>query len=213
MSGWFSDLIQMTALAAALSLDAFFAGMGYGASGVRLTRAAVLAAAGCCAGILAAGMLLGGWLEPMLAAGTARWIGALTLALLGCGKIGGGALKKRIRRADAGHVSFRLLDFRCILRVYADPAKADADLSRSISLGEGLALGAALSLDGAAAGLGAGLTGGAGSLTALLAFAMTAALLAGGVGVGGRLRQAGKGDADWLAGGLLLALAAAKWIG
>ena len=40
-----------------------------------------------------------------------------------------------------------------------------------------------------------------------------AALLAGGVGVGGRLRQAGKGDADWLAGGLLLALAAAKWIG
>lgn len=212
MSGWFSDWIQMTALAAALSLDAFFAGMGYGASGVRITRAAALAAAGCCAGVLAAGMLLGGLLEPLLSASAARWIGTLTLALLGCGKIGGGALKKRIRQADAGQVSFRLLDFRCILRVYADPGKADADSSRSISPAEGLALGAALSMDGAAAGLGAGLAGG--NLPAvLLVFAMTAALLAGGAALGRRMRQAGKGDADWLAGGILLALALARLMG
>ncbi len=213
MSGWFSDLLPTTALAAALSLDAFFAGMGYGASGVCLTRTAALVAAGCCAGVLAAGMLLGGWMEPLFSAQAARWAGAAALALLGCGKIGGGALKKRIRRADAGQLCFRLFDFRCILRVYADPAKADADSSRSISSREGLALGAALSLDGAAAGVGAGLTGGNCSLAALSVFVMTAALLAGGAGLGRRLRQAGKGDMDWLGGGLLMALAVAKLIG
>lgn len=202
-----SALLQMAALAAALSVDAFFAGMGYGASGIRPQKGALWAAAGCCAGVLVGGMVLGGLLGPLFSPQWAAWIGAAALALLGCGKISGGALKNRIRRAENRQVSFRLLSFRCILQVYADPDLADADGSRSLSLPEGLALGAALSMDGAAAGIGAGLTGGDWRLAGLLTLGMTAAFLAGGALLGRRLRQAGKLEMDWLGGGILLALA------
>lgn len=213
MSAYGVVFLQMAALAAALSLDAFFAGLGYGAAGIRPQKEALWAASGCCAGVLMAGMLLGGLLGPLFPPRWAVWAGALALALLGCGKIGGGALKRRIRRAENRQLSFRMLSFRCILQVYADPALADADGSRSLSLPEGLALGAALSMDGAAAGVGAGLTGGDWRLAGLLTFGMTAAFLAGGALLGRRLCRAGKAEMDWLGGGILLALAFARLLG
>ncbi len=52
---------------------------------------------------------------------------------------------------------FRALHFQFFLSVYADPCKADADASKSLSVPESVCLALAMSLDGVAAGFGAAL--------------------------------------------------------
>lgn len=206
--------LQTVLLVTALSLDAFFVSLGYGVGGIRVTRQAALVVALCCSGVLAAGMLLGNLLGPLVSGAVTKWICVPLLALLGCVKIGNSALKALIRRhSRQGQVTFHLFDFRCILNIYADPEKADADHSRVLSAGEALSLGVALSLDGAAAGIGAGLAGIPWLAAFAASMAMTVVFVLGGAALGRRLRRRRQGDLEWISGLLLLLLAVLKLAG
>lgn len=214
MQSFFLCATQTLLLVTALSLDAFFVCLGYGIGGIRVTKRAALVVALCCSAVLAAGMLLGNLLGPWVSGTVTKWICVPLLALLGCEKIGSSTLKALIRRhSRQGQVTFHLFDFRCILHIYADPEKADADHSRVLTAGEALSLGVALSLDGAAAGIGAGLAGIPWLAAFLTSMAMTVAFVLGGAALGRRMSRKKRGDPEWISGMILLLLAALKLAG
>lgn len=214
MQNFWWQLLQTLLLVTALSLDALFAGWGYGLGGIRVPRRAALVVSLCCSLVLGAALVVGGCLGPLFSKSMAQLICAPLLALLGLEKIFSSALKGAIRkRQGRGELCFRLFDLRCILQIYADPQRADADGSRSLSAREAAALGVALSLDGAAAGVGAGLAGLSWPLAFGVSLALTFALVAGGARLGRRMGKKIQGDFSWLSGLLLLCMALGRWLG
>lgn len=199
-------------LALASSVDAFAASFSYGTARIAVPRASLLAVSAICASTLALSHLLGGVLAPLLPEGITRWLGALILAALGLCKLFDSSLKRWIRKRQGKkrEIHFSALRLHFILQVYADPQEADADASRVLSPREAAALAAALSLDGLAAGFGSGLVGGGALLIFVLAFAATAAAVAGGCRLGARVAHRTEKDLSWVGGALLLFLAAVR---
>ena len=167
---------------------------------------------------LVIGLLSGGLLGLSLFLGTQAGsviphglAGALSFGILfglGTLRVFDSWLKNWIRRrGDRGQINFSAFRLNFILQVYADPQTADADGSQSLSPGEALSLGIALSLDSLAAGLGAGLT----RANPLLGAAIVAVLTIIAIGIGGKLGGKLAGvltrDISWLSGGLLILLA------
>lgn len=205
-------LLTMGALVLALCSDSFVASLALGADGVRIPPAAVGIISGISAGFLALSMGVGQLLQPLLPPGVAQWIGCIILCTLGGIRLLDGGIKSLIKHSQKGQakISFHFLNFRCILRIYADSTAADADASKTLTSTEALPLAVALSLDSLAAGLGAGLGTSLEFLvgTVILALGMSAASVAVGSALGRRLRV---GTAlSWLGGLLLVGLGIAK---
>ena len=115
------------------------------------------------------------------------------------------AIKSFLCRHDdfSRNFMFRALHFQFFLSVYADPCKADADASKSLSVPESVCLALAMSLDGFGAALG-NLNPVAVLFFSLL-FGFTA--IQGGFLLGNRLAQKTHFTVDWLSGALLILLA------
>ena len=154
-------------------------------------------------------MLAGSLVRPFLSPIVARLICFLLLVCMGTLRILDQAIKSFLCRHDgfSRNFMFRALHFQFFLSVYADPCKADADASKSLSVPESVCLALAMSLDGAAAGFGAAL----GNLNpvAVLFFSLLFGFTAiqGGFLLGNRLAQKTHFSVDWLSGALLILLA------
>ena len=118
-------------LVAALSADAFAAGLAYGAGGIRLPAVSAFTASAVSSVILAFSFLLGRMAGGALSEGMVKAAGFLILTALGIWKLVDGAGGK-------------------------DAEEADKNRDRRLSPAEALVLGAALSADSLAAGIGAG---------------------------------------------------------
>ena len=162
-----------------------------------------------CSGVLCLSMLAGSLVRPFLSPIAARLICFLLLVCMGTLRILDQAIKSFLCRHDgfSRNFMFRALHFQFFLSVYADPCKADADASKSLSVPESVCLALAMSLDGAAAGFGAAL----GNLNpvAVLFFSLLFGFTAiqGGFLLGNRLAQKTHFSVDWLSGALLILLA------
>ena len=110
-------------------------------------------------GVLCLSMLAGSLVRPFLSPTAARLICFLLFVCMGTLRILDQAIKSFLCRHDgfSRNFMFRALHFQFFLSVYADPCKADADASKSLSVPESVCLALAMSLDGAAAGFGAAL--------------------------------------------------------
>ena len=188
-------------LALSLSLDTFVAGLSYGSSKIRLPLVCAVTVSLVCSGVLCLSMLAGSLVRPFLSPIAARLICFLLLVCMGTLRILDQAIKSFLCRHDGFSRNFM---FRA---VYADPCKADADASKSLSVPESVYLALAMSLDGAAAGFGAAL----GNLNpvAVLFFSLLFGFTAiqGGFLLGNRLAQKTHFSVDWLSGALLILLA------
>jgi len=199
-------------LSVALCVDTLVAGFSYGAGGIRIPplSAAILTAV--CSATLALSLLLGSLLRAWIPAGLAESLSFILLLLLGVYKLFEGVVQALIRKHASfqREIHFSLLRLRCILRIYADPARADVDQSLSLSAWEAVWLGMALSLDSLAVGFGAAMA----QVSIPLALALTVptqiAALTGGCALGRRLRRRDGLDLLWLGGLLLLILAFAR---
>jgi len=205
------SLAQALILVLALSADTFIAGFSYGAKGVRFPFASVLVVAGICGGTLALSMLLGGAAGGLIPAAVTRALGFLVLFLTGGVKLFDSSLKALLRKRPRSRkrIHFCLFSLCFILDVYADPEKADEDYSQVLSPREAAPLAAALSLDGLAAGLGAGLSTMGWGFPATLSLAVSVLAMELGGALGRRLAKRA-GGLDWLGGVLLLLLAFSK---
>jgi len=160
-------LWQIFLFAAALSLDGAAAGLAYGLADIRMTLAARLLVAVAASGILAVSMLAGCLLQPFLDSSTSMLLSAVLL--IGCGLfLLVGAKKPRNDKARCKskekpqeemvwQISLPYLGF--IIQILRNPAQADKNEDRCISLAEAGFLGLALSLDSLGAGIAVALGG------------------------------------------------------
>ena len=203
-------------LAAALSVDVFVACFAYGADRIRIPLSSLLVVDGLCTGLLGVSLLAGTLLRPWVPSWLAKAAGFGILAVLGIAKLFDGCIKAVLRRRAARHRGlsrewrFSLCSLQVILNIYADPRQADQDRSKTLSPGEAAPLAAAMSLDGLAVGLGAGLTRASGWLVLLFSLILGAAAVAGGSALGNRVAARLKFDLSWVSGVLLLFLAFTK---
>lgn len=154
LSGFLPGLV----LAAALTTDSFVAGLGLGAQEIRVPFFSALIVSVMGTGCLAASLLLGDLLEPVLSQSAAKTVSFLLLFGLGAFKFFESTLKIALRRhGGRGSVRFTALGLQFLLAVYACPEEADADHSKRLGALEAVSLGVGLSVDSLAAGLGAGL--------------------------------------------------------
>jgi len=204
------SMLQALILAAAISADALVASFAYGSQKIRIPARSLCIISLICSGVLGLTLLLGArigdWIDDQLAA-------TLSFAILfglGILRIFDSGLKNWIRRRGeaGGEIKFSAFNLKFILQVYADPKVADVDGSRTLSPFEATVLALALSLDGIAVGLGAGLMGAGALLTVGVTFLLTVTAVALGCRLGGRLAGRFTADISWVSGGLLILLAA-----
>lgn len=205
-------LLEAVILASSLSLDAFIASFAYGSDKIKIPFSSVLVIGFVCSGFLGISLFLGALVRPWLSPRISSVICFLILFTIGLIKLLDDLTKTFIRKHGAlsKNIRFSLMNFKFVLNVYANPEKADADFSKSISFAEAFTLATALSLDGMAVGFGAAL-GNVNSAALFFSslFTGTAAVLLGswlGNKVADRLRI----NLAWLSGAILILLAFLK---
>ena len=196
-------------MASALSVDALLASFAYGSQKIRIPLGSVLVISLICSAVLGVTLFLGALAGGLIDDSLATVLSFTILFGLGLLRIFDSGLKNWIRRRGdlGGQIQFSLFSLRFILQVYLDPKAADIDASRRLSPAEATALALALSLDGIAAGLGAGLFGAGAFLTTGMTFGLTTAAVTAGCRLGGRFAARLTADVSWVSGVLLILLA------
>lgn len=207
-------LIEGAALALALSADTFIAGFSYGAGGVKIPRASMWVINLVCSGVLGAALLAGAFAGRLFSGGAASWVSFALLMLMGLIKLLDGITKSVIRKHGRiqGLFRFSVFNFRFVLTLYADPEKADADGSKTLSPGEAAALAFSLSLDAVAAGFGSAVESGNIAAVFVMAALMNAAAMLSGVKMGKGLSDRLPFNISWISGAILMAMASARLI-
>lgn len=199
-------------LVVALSLDALIASFAYGAKRIKIPFLSALLITLICSAILAVTLLAGTALRPFLSPGVTKGTCFIILLLLGTVKLFDSLLKTYIKntKLDHGYIKFKLLDFKFILAVYAEPEKADADASNILTPKEAAVLAFALSLDGAAVGFGAGVADF--NILLMIIFSLVLNLIAvpAGCRLGIRISEKSPVDFSWLSGAMLIIMAFTK---
>jgi len=201
-------LIEAAVLASSLSIDTFAAGFAYGSKKIRIPVLSVQIINIICCVTIGLAMFLGHWLLPFLPEGFATGIAFAVLFVIGLVKLLDGIVKSLIRRHTLDKAfKFSVSDVKFILRVYADPEIADADVSAHLSPGEAVALAVSLSLDGMAVGFAAVLAGV--NPWALLAWSLVTNFVALVFGrkLGHKLADKLPFNISWVAGIVLIGLA------
>ncbi|MFG6355594.1 MAG: manganese efflux pump [Acetatifactor sp.] len=205
-------LLEAAAIASALSVDAFAAGLAYGSRQIRLPWRSALVINLICSAIVGLSLGLGSLTALLLSPGLRRGLCFGVLFALGLIKLLDGLTRWAIRRYGNldGRLGFSLFSLRFVLHVYADPAAVDLDHSQTISVAEAATLALALSLDGAAAGFGAAM--GQASVPAVVVASLIANQLTLTLGswLGERLSRKLGVSLGWLSGAILLILAFSK---
>ena len=206
------DIVYTLVLALALSLDAFVCAFAYGSDKIKMPAASVAVITMVCAAVLGLSMWLGELAMAVMPAWMAPGLSFAILFALGVARLLDGFTKKLIRRhAKFGkQVRFHAFNLNFILHLYADPAKADLDSSKTISPGEAAVLAASLSLDSVAIGISAALAGVYIVYLVLAALAATALALVLGLAAGGRVSRRLPIDVSSAGGAVLIILAFAR---
>ena len=107
-------------------------------------------------------------------------------------------------------INLSIFNFKLLMRLYADPEAADADISKSISPREAAILAVSLSLDGIAVGFGAALI--SINVWAVILFSLVTNFIALTLGVwlGNKAAHKLRFNISWLAGLILIGLAIGK---
>jgi len=151
--------VQAIILVAALSLDAFVASFSYGVNKIKIPFASCVVITLIASSFLAAALFIGAAFSSVIPSSVAKGLGAGILIVIGTAKLFDSLIKGYIKKHNGvdKKIAFKLSSLSFILSIYADPAVADADESKCLSVREAAALAIVLSIDGLTAGLGAGL--------------------------------------------------------
>ena len=203
------QIIEAAVLASSLSLDAFTAGFAYGSKKIRIPMSSVQIINIICCIITGLALLAGAAVRAHIPAWLAVFIAFVVLFTMGLVKLLDGIIKTIIRKHAKldKSIQFSIFSLQFILRLYADPEAADADVSAHISPSEAVTLAVSLSLDGMAVGFGAALAGV--NPWALLGWSLVTNMLAIILGrkAGHTLAEKLPFNISWLGGAVLIILA------
>ena len=134
--------------------------------------------------------------------------------MMGSVRLFDGVIKELLRRCcenKEGMVFYRK-NLKIFLQVCVDSAQADFNRSQSLSVPEAISLAAALSVDGLAAGVGAGILDVSHWLIFLIAMFINLFAVHLGCRTGIRFSRKHEQDISWVAGALLIVLGLIKLI-
>ncbi|HHY62549.1 MAG TPA: hypothetical protein GYA11_06130 [Firmicutes bacterium] len=175
-------------ISAAISVDAFGAGLVYGFRRIHAPWRVIYVVGAMSATAVAVSTWLGGVVGALFDASVAAIVGGAILVAVGVwlGLEGiGGWVRERPLLCE-GSVSVRLKPLGLVVQIMRDPEAADIDRSGTISTAEAYLLGAALALDSLGTGLGAGLAGADWFFVGLAVGVLTCLCFRLGTAVGGR---------------------------
>lgn len=204
-----SQMLGAAVLALTLSLDALAVAFAYGCKKIKIPLPSVCIINLICTGTLALAFLFGSAISHFIPAWVAAGLSFTILLIIGIIKLLDSITKSIIRKHSkiSKEIKLSLLNFKFILKLYADPEDADVDVSRSIDHQEAVLLAVSVSLDGFAVGFGAALFGFNGWAIVLFSLlANGAAFLLGNV-LGNKTAQKIPFNVSWLAGAILIGLA------
>ncbi|MGN1481511.1 hypothetical protein [Porcipelethomonas sp.] len=197
-------------LVLAMSTDAFFAALSYGAGKIKIPFVSAVIMCTVSTAVLTCSVCLSGVIGSFIPDNICRTAGALLLGIIGITGFCQNGLKTILRKHQGkGKLSFCWFNIDFVISVYLDETQADSDMSKVLSPKESLALAAALSVDSVSGGLGAGLSGTHVLRVSILSFIF--GLMA--VGAGGKLGEGLKKsnrDFSWVSGIFLIILAVYK---
>lgn len=208
----FFSTIETILLVIALSVDAFVASFAYGTNKIKIPFISIIVISTICSAFLALSLFLGSILKPMIATHLTSGICFSILFILGVVKLFDSSIKTFIRKHSniKKELKFSLFNLSFILNVYADPQKADTDLSRELSPFEASSLAVALSLDGLAVGIGAGLA--SVNFIEIIIISLIFGIIAvlSGCYIGYKIAEKTSLNLSWISGVLLIILAIIK---
>lgn len=203
---WVETLLLVTAL----SVDSFVASFAYGANKIKIPFISVSIISIICSVILVISVFLGSIVKPLIP--EPQTICFVILFILGIIKLFDSSIKTFIRKHNDlnKQLKFSLFNLSFILNIYADPQNADCDLSRELSPIEAAPLAIALSIDGLAVGIGAGLV--TVSIIQIVIFSVITNVITILLGsyVGYKIAERTSLNLSWLSGLLLIILAVMK---
>lgn len=168
-----------------------------------------------CGIILLLSLKAGALFAPSISEGAAKAVSFAVLLILGIVRVSDSLIKKWIknRQGRGKQLAFSAFNLKFILSIYSDPKAADMDRSNTLSVRESVALSIALSLDGIAAGVGAGITGINSWLSVVVFILLAVAAVKGGCLLGNKIAGKRKHDISWVSGVMLMILALVKLLG
>ena len=208
------SIFQAFFLVLALSLDTFTAGVALGTQKIMVPFRSVLAISLTCSASLWLAISLGGWIGNWISPRTGAVIDCIILVMMGSVRLFDGVIKELLRRCcenKEGMVFYRK-NLKIFLQVCVDSAQADFNRSQSLSVPEAISLAAALSVDGLAAGVGAGILDVSHWLIFLIAMLINLFAVHLGCRTGIRFSRKHEQDISWVAGVLLIVLGLIKLI-
>lgn len=208
------SIFQAFFLVLALSLDTFTAGVALGTQKITVPFQSVLAISLTCSASLWLAISLGGWIGNWISPRTGAVIGCVILVMMGSVRLFDGVIKELLRRCcenKEGMVFYRK-NLKIFLQVCVDSAQADFNRSQSLSVPEAISLAVALSVDGLAAGVGAGILDVSHWLIFLIAMLINLFAVHLGCRTGIRFSRKHEQDISWVAGALLIVLGLIKLI-
>ncbi|GHU78003.1 hypothetical protein FACS1894188_12940 [Clostridia bacterium] len=140
--------MNTAALILALTADTFAAAVAYGAAGIKIPTRSVHIINFTCSIILFISLVAGNLLKAVIPPHAASLLCFAVLFALGMVKLLDGLTKTLIRKyaVCCKEIKFAVFSMQCILRIYANPEEADADVSKTLSSGEAFSLSVALLL-------------------------------------------------------------------
>lgn len=210
----FIVIFEAFCIASALSADAFVTGFSYGTDRIKIPFLSVLVIDGICSLMIGATLLAGSYIRQYTPAFVTTAVCFTLLFVLGMAKLLDGITKSLIRKYGiiSSNIKFSFCNFRFVLSLYANPACADTDHSKTISPKEAIVLAIVLSLDGCAVGFGAALGNVNGPAVFFCSLIMEAAAILSGAALGNRAAKKLSFPVSWLSGCILLILAFSKLI-
>jgi len=211
---WVIAVLQAAAIAISISLDALAASFAYGCKKIKIPVTSLIIISLVCAIVIGLSFLFGTMLTGHIPNWLAIGLSFTILFVIGIIKLFDSITKTIIRKYTQINKEIKLsvLNFKLVLRLYADPEVADVDVSKSISPQEAVVLATSLSLDGFAIGLGAAMIGVNGWILVTLTLVIGFAALLFGCWLGNKAAHKLRFNISWLAGIILIGLAFAQLI-
>lgn len=212
LTNWFYSLFEAILLCLALSVDAFFACISYGALKIKIPVLSAVIISVVCSATLLVSSFFGTLLSSFISVEATKLIAFIILFGIGFIKLFEEGLKALINKLQEKHksISFSCFNFRFILKVYADAPKADFDSSRCLSALEAVSLSIALSIDGCVCGLGAGIANIPLPELFIISCILTFIMVAAGSIIGRKIAKKLKHDFSFVGGIILMLLGISK---
>lgn len=212
---FFQIILEALLITTALSIDALVSGFAYGANKIKIPLVSLVIISIICSVVLGLSLFLGAFIGRYIPRAVTLIICVVVLIMLGLTKIFDGFIKNLIKRKQGinKEIKFSFFNIKFILTILAKPEDADTNSNKILSPKEAIALAIALSVDGLAVGLGAGLMN-AGVVSYIVIIALSViinlSLLMFGRFIGNKLTQKTSLNLSWLSGLILIGLALMK---